>query len=332
MPARWERELRRLRDAPAPLEGMRQRSEQPPRQLMSPRAPGDRWLAGIVAVVVFAAVVAFVWNAFLRSGTSAPAGGAPPPVSGPVTLWLSADRVPPGAFDVVAVLLAHEEVEATFGVHAIVDRWDGSEWARYGDVVMCMDHWHCTARIQPPGEIDAVPDIGLGARPGAPGPTERFTTDGLEVGWYRVSQTAYEGVVASGIFEVASGAPPPTPLVRDDEPAISIAPAVLSPEGGEVFLYPLVPGESDGGLSREDIQRAVEELSETARIDRWDGHAWEAVATVDLVRVPDDDLPRTAVLPSLDEGAYRLVREGPDKTLVGQLWVDASVSASRSSG
>jgi hypothetical protein len=304
---------------------MRRRAEQPPQRLTSPRAPRERWLAGIVGIVAFATVVAFLWQAFLRSDTSVPVGSAPPQVSGPVTLWFSADRVPPGAFDLVAILVAHDDVDATFGVHAIVDRWDGNDWASYGELVVCMDHWHCTARIEPPGEIDGVPDLGLGAQPGVPGGIERFTTEGLEAGWYRISQTANEGIVASGIIEVAAGVPPPVPLVSIDVPAISIAPALLSPDGGEVSLYPLVPPGSDGSLSREDMQRAVEGLSETAGIERWDGTTWEPVSTVDLHRVSGDDLPRTAVLPTLGEGAYRLVREGSDGSHVGPFWVDASV-------
>jgi hypothetical protein len=326
MPARWERELRRLREAPAPLEEMGERATKPPRQESSPRSPKERWLAGITGLVVFGAVVLFVWDSFLPSGDPAPAGGEaePPPVSGPVSLWLSEERVPPGAFDIVAMLVDHRGVEATFGVHAVVDRWDGSEWEPYGELVVCMDHWHCTARIESPGSIDAVPGIGLAARPGKPGPVERFTTDGLDPGWYRLSQTANEGVVARGIFEIVPGAAPPIPLWSVDVSAISISPALLPTEGGEVYLYPLVPPGSDGSQSREEVQHAVEGLSETARIDRWDGSAWEPVTTIELTGVSGDDLPRTALVPALERGEYRLVRDGPAGSHVGHFWVDAS--------
>ena len=325
MTERWERELRSLRDAPAPLDALRERAQQPPRHESSSRSSSDRWIAGVVAIAVFAAAAVFVWEAFTSSGAAPADGPRPPAVSGPVTLWLSAERVPPGA-ELVAVLVDHEGVDATFGVHAFVDRWNGSEWEPYGEVVMCMDHWHCTARIVPPGEIEAVADIGLGARPGVPGPVERFTTGGLGPGWYRVSHTAYESVVARGIFEVAHGAQPPAPLVRVDASAISIAPVLLPPGGGEVTLFPLVPGESsEGGLSRDDLRRAVQGLPETALIQRWDGTSWVDVASVDCLRVPGDDLPRTAMLPPLDEGAYRLVRESPAGSLAGSFWVDESV-------
>jgi hypothetical protein len=73
------------------------------------------------------------------------------------------------------------------------------------------------------------------------------------------------------------------------------------------------------------MQRAVEGLSETAGIEWWEGTTWKPVSTVDLRGTPGDDLPRTAILPPLDEGEYRLVREGPADSQVGYFWVDASV-------
>jgi hypothetical protein len=326
MPTRWERELRRLREAQAPLEAMRERAQRPPRLNAPPRSPRERRLAGIVGVAVFGLVVALVWVAFLRTDDPAPAGGAePPPVSGPVSLWLSAERVPPGAFDIVAVLVAHDEIDAIFGVHATVDRWDGAAWVPHGEVVVCMDHWHCTAHIVPPGEVEAVPGLGLESRPSMPGPVERFTTAGLDPGWYRLSQTANEGVVARGIFEVVPEAAPPLPLWRIEVPAISISPALLPPEGGEVYLYPLVPPGTDGSQSREEVQRAVEGLSETARIERWNGSEWEPVTTIELLGVSGDDLPRTALVPPLVEGEYRLVRDGPAGPHLASFWVDPSV-------
>jgi hypothetical protein len=123
----------------------------------------------------------------------------------------------------------------------------------------------------------------------------------------------------------ATNAPPPVPLVSVDAPAISISPALVQPGGGEVNLYPLIPPAPDGSLSREDILQAIDGLSETARIERWEGTGWDVVATVDLLRVPGDGLQRSAVLPSLEEeGAYRLVRDGPDRAHVGHFWVDGS--------
>jgi hypothetical protein len=186
-----------------------------------------------------------------------------------------------------------------------------------------MDHWHCTARVQPPGESIGVPGIGLGPRLGSPGPIERFTTQGLDVGWYRISQVANEGIVAEALVEIAADAPTPVPLVPVDVPAISVTPPLVSTEGAEVGLYPLIPPDSSGDLSREDIQRAIEGLSDTARIERWDGSTWRPVGRVELS--DGIDLGRSAHLPSLPEGAYRLVREGPAVEHVGHFWVDDTV-------
>jgi hypothetical protein len=324
MPARWERELLRLREAPAPLDGMRERSQQPPRLGMSLRPVRERVIAGVVGFAVFVAVVAFAWGA-LRMFGDGPTGadGPPPQPASPVELWLSADRLPPGPVELEGVLVDHEGVDATFGVFAEVERWDGNEWRSYGYLVMCMDHWHCTARIERSDGSVGVPAIGLGSRLGVPGPVERFTTDGLDVGWYRIMQTANEGVVATGIFEVTDGAPHPAPLVSLDAPAISISPALVSPGGDEINLYPLIPA-PDGSQSREDVLQAIDGLSETARIERWDGTAWDVIATVDLVRVAGDSLQRSAILPSLEPGGYRLVRHGPEGPHVGQFWVDES--------
>jgi hypothetical protein len=225
--------------------------------------------------------------------------------------------------ELVAVLVDHDGVDATFGVHATVDRWDGDEWVSYGELVMCMDHWHCTAQIQPPGASGAVPAIGLGPRLGSPGPVERFTTDGLEVGWYRVSQVANEGIVATGLIEIAAGARGPAPLVPVDAPAISVTPALVPIDGAEVGLYPLIPPPPSGSQSREDIQRAIAGLSETAGIERWDGSGWTQVGRVELFQ--GVDLGRSAVLPSLPQGAYRLVREGPEGAHIGHFWVEDTI-------
>jgi hypothetical protein len=326
MPPRWEQQLHRLREAPVPLERVRDRAQEPPRP-GSPLPPTkDRVVAGVVAIALFVAVVAFGWRAFTTSGDDTAPLDVPPGLpASPFTLWLSAERVAPGPVELVAVLVNHDGVDATFGIAAKVDRWDGREWVEYGHLVMCMDHWHCTARVQPPGGDGAVPAIGLSAAPGRPGPVERFTIDGLDAGWYRISQEANEAVVAAAMFEIAEDASVPAPLVPVDAPAISVTPAVVSPDGGEINLYPLIPPGPDGSLSREDVLDAIRGLSDVALIERWDGSAWGATGEVDLREAEDADLTLAADLPPLPEGEYRLVREGPDGQHIGHFWVDETV-------
>jgi hypothetical protein len=152
---------------------------------------------------------------------------------------------------------------------------------------------------------------------------ERFTTDGLDIGWYRISQEANEGIVAAAVFEIAEGAPAPPPLVSTDAPAISVTPALVSPDGAEIDLYPLIPA-LRGAQSREDVLEAIRGLSEVARIERWSGSTWEAAGEIQL-NEEEDDLARSAKLLPLPEGEYRLVREGPEGRHTGHFWVDESM-------
>jgi hypothetical protein len=128
--------------------------------------------------------------------------------------------------------------------------------------------------------------------------------------------------VAAAVLEIADDAPAPAPLVRIDHPAISVSPALLSPAGGEVTLYPLIPAPA-GAQSREDIVEATRGLSETARIARWDGSSWTAVQNVVLQRTGDVDFDRSAQLPPLPPGEYRLVRAGQDMPHAGSFWVSS---------
>ena len=99
---------------------MRERSHQPPRLGPSLRSPRERVIAGVVGFAVFAvfaAVGAFAWGALSTFGDEPTGADGPlPPPASPVTLWLSADRVPPGPVELVGVLVDHEGVNAIFGV------------------------------------------------------------------------------------------------------------------------------------------------------------------------------------------------------------------------
>jgi hypothetical protein len=252
------------------------------------------------------------------------ATGAPPappaPEPSPVTLWLSAERVPPGPAELVAVLVNRAGGEVMFGVGAEVDRWDGSTWVPHRKLGMCLEGWHCTAEMRPLDEELVIPSIGLTATLDRPGPLQRFTTDGLESGWYRISQMANEGMVASGIVEVALGAAAPAPIVPVDSPVISVTPPLLAPGGGTVTLFPLVPGATSIG----DLERALEELAETASIERWSGDGWAPVAELDLELDPGGREPsfeRSLDLPALEVGDYRIVRAHPGGDHVGRFWV-----------
>jgi len=244
---------------------------------------------------------------------------APPPLEpAPISLWLSASRVTDKEpTELIAVLVNRSGPEAIFGVAARIDRWDGGSWVPHRLLAMCLDHWFCTAEPQALGDI-VVNSIGLSARPGTPGPSERFSTKGLDKGWYRISQMANEGVVAAAILQVVPGAASVAPLVPVDKPAILIKPVLVKPTGATVqLLPPLVPGVNSIG----ELERAVAGLAETASIERWDGHAWKPVADIALKPSPTDTLSRNADLPALAEGDYRLVRIATNGPHTGRFWV-----------
>jgi hypothetical protein len=284
----------------------------------------------VVAIALSVVVGAFGWRVFSSLGDPVVSDHAPPPVAAsPVSLWLSAERVPPGPVELVALLVNDGNSDVMFGVYAKIDRWNGDAWVPAGQLVMCMDHWHCTAQILSPGGSVEVPSIGLSPQPRVPGPVERFTTDGLQPGWYRISQVANEGITAAAVLEIADDAPAPAPLVPVDRPAISVSPALLSPTGGKVMLYPLIPA-GTGAQSRQDVEEAIRGLSEIARIERWDGSSWTAVQNVDLEKTGNDDLVRSTTLPPLPLGVYRLVRKGPEMPHAGSFWVSSPTDDSDS--
>ena len=160
---------------------------------------------------------------------------------------------------------------------------------------MCMDHWHCTARIESDGS-GGVPAIALGPRKGA-----RRLNGSRPRGWTSAGTGLSDGERrrrGDGDIRSRRRRAAPAPLVDVDTPAHRLSPALVSPES--VSLYPLIPAGDDGSLSREDMLQAIDGLSETATVERWDGTAWDALATVDLLRVPGDSLPRSATLPALE--------------------------------
>lgn len=282
-------------------------------------------LGGALAATV--AVVAVAVGAFaLRTDPGIQLATTPPPpeTPGPYSLWLSAEQVPPGDVELVAVLVNYQGADAAFGVPAEVERWNGRSWQLHRRMNVCLDHWHCTASMYPPGapEVQGSDDIGIGATVAQPGPVERFSIESLEPGWYRMSQEAHGGVVARGMFQVVEGAPAPAPLWPTDAPAISMQPPLIPAEGGTATLTPLVPS-VDGALTYEDVEDAVRGLGVVANVDRWTDSGWDRVADIDL-DVPTGEQSYFEVLadvPGLEPGAYRLVRSGPDGDQTGNFWV-----------
>src|SRR5215211_3643071 len=89
-------------------------------------------------------------------------GGPPPLEPAPISLWLSASRVTDKEpTELVAVLVNHNGPNATFGVAAQIDRWDGESWVPHRVVETCLNYWFCTGGLHPYGEAIVIRAIGL---------------------------------------------------------------------------------------------------------------------------------------------------------------------------
>lgn len=291
-----------------------------------------RWARGAAAVVVLVAV-GFGAATLQPDRAGVPVAETPAPVAAPpaepdapFSLWISADAVPTGDAEVMAALVAHEDVADVFGALVSVEVWDGEAWQDRGHLVACLVGWQCTSTVERGGEV-AVPAIGLSAQVGRPGPLFRLSAEGLEPGWYRLSQTSNDGLVATGVLEVRDGAEEPVPLGALEDEQLFVTPGLLPTTGGQVDLNPYTPPDENGYGSIEDVVEAFEGAAETARVERWDGSAWVAVVEVPLAEPDIEGLPegsyqqRTAVVPALGPGAHRMVREGPSRSWTGQFWV-----------
>lgn len=279
-------------------------------------------------------------GSFWVRGDAEDGDAAPPPEEpGPVSLWLSADRVPPGDTELVAILVSNDGTEATFGVYAELERWDGDSWVLERHSGLCLAEWHCTARMQPLADDLAIEDIGLWVDATTPGPVERFTVEGLDPGWYRLSTETNDGDVARGVFELADDAPEPAPLWPVDDVAVTVQPPLVQPYTAdqEVAVSPLVPP-VDGALDAGTIETAMAGLESVARLERWDGSGWVAADATPLTAPADASVPgeTRATLPDLEPGAYRLVRPteyglrddgAAYREVVGNLWVPGEAPA-----
>jgi len=282
-----------------------------------------RWAgAGSAVAGVLVAVVAVTgYGGQRRQEVAAP----PPEPPAAVSLWLSAEEVPPGA-EMVAVPVGDPAVPVEFGVAVYVDRWMGDRWASLGGAEMCLDHWFCTATFAPTDGSLGVHEISIGL-----GVPQRFTTAGLEPGWYRLNQTGYGGLTVRGVFEVSVDAAEPAPLAPTNTASISVRPVLVESEGETVTLTLLVPPQDEASQSVEDIAAATEGLAGDVTVERWTQQRWETVVRLPVTDPPGTDpamnqLADTVEIPPLAAGAYRLVREGPAGSHYGSFWVPADAS------
>ena len=125
MPKRWEQELRRLGDVPAPTERIHARSTRPsePRQGDGMPPTRQRVIAGVVAFGVFIAAAAFGWQAFSGGGSPAQPGVAHDwPVA---TVTLSSGEAGPSA----VLSIGGRVQEGVFGTSTSADEEYPYRWS-----------------------------------------------------------------------------------------------------------------------------------------------------------------------------------------------------------
>ncbi|GEN80950.1 hypothetical protein [Actinotalea fermentans] len=268
--------------------------------------------SGLAAVAVVAALA--VGGLALIDRTPAPPVAPPPQESGGAQLWLSAERVPPGA-DVVGVLVDETGGGQVFDQLASVERWLDGEWVdRHEPLLWCLPADPCAASVMEPGTAVDFQPVEIAPEPALPGPAMRMSTAGLEPGWYRISHTARSGAVASAVLEIAEGAPAAAPLTPLDERSLEVRrPLLTTDPTGPLVVAQVVP---DGHLP-------LTGPAERARVDAWIDGAWVTVA--DPVALSDiGDGTQGVMVLGLDPGAYRVVLLWPDGEVWGRFWVVAA--------
>lgn len=278
--------------------------------------------SGVGAVALVLAAVLLIRPGAAPSPVTAP---PTPEAPGPVALQVVPEVLAPGGV-VTAVLVAVEPNEATFGIAAEVDRWDGQEWDRVGETALCLVEWQCVATVT--DRLDAVEDIGLGATPGTLGPATSLSTEGLADGWYRlVQRAAGEEPAATGVFEVRTGAPAAPPQPASDEVRLSVDPVLVPLDGGLASVRTHVPPGDDGTLTSEDIAAVDGDLEPTALVQRWDGTGWRDVVDLPVGERAADvgvEWGSPVGLPALEAGSYRLLRM---RSVADPIWGVFTVTA-----
>lgn len=263
------------------------------------------------ALSVVAALVAVGGLGSALANREPPPAETPPPPepASAVSIWLSAESVPEGT-DMVAVVVNDSAEELVFGATAELERWDGTAWVPSGGINLCLPS--CT----PPSFESAVPTMsdgwGASPTPGNPGPAMRFSTDGLDDGWYRLVQGP-----ASGVFEIADDAPAPAPLWSLDTASVQPSPALTGLRGTRVAL----------GAVTADV-------SDYATVERWDGAAWQPTTSVPLSRPAAAPSDVFADIPGLEPGEFRLVltdfEDGEQgESVWGNFWVAGAETGER---
>jgi hypothetical protein len=298
-------------------------------------------LAAAAVVLIGVGATALAWRAQDRpvrttsSSTASPADTPPTtsaerrlaaPLPTPLDqphLWLSSTTLPPTGGPLALAMVNPTATAIGYGVAGKVERWSGTGWDIANSWASSLDFWGGFGSFANPNEDFAVPAIGLNASAGGAGAIEFVRVPPLEPGFYRLS---HDGV--GGILTIAEGAPEPPPLQGQVPSAIglmNVSPALVAPAGGPIVVS-AEPISIDGSQSRDNIDAFQKSLEPGARIERWDGAAWQAVVAIDtLTAVPERPGAVSLTVPALPESMYRVVRHAPKGDISREFWVTSEV-------
>ncbi|MDQ3974449.1 MAG: hypothetical protein M3276_08990, partial [Actinomycetota bacterium] len=250
---------------------------------------------------------------------------SPPPVQGPLRMFLSHERFPTKGGVLAFAVVNHDGAEFAYGVGGSFDRWDGGEWQPHRRFVSSLTGWSRAGSVYDPGDPIGIPDIGLVAAAGQTGSLEWLQLPRLEPGWYRLTHNSSDSDrVAAGIIEVSAqpGTLAPDLTGPGEQPILGVQPFLLPAGQHEIRVVATAPS-----INTADQAAAFDAtLAPTVALQHWVDGGWETLTVLPVDTSPQPPVRNTkevaVTLPALDTGAYRLLRDSTAVApLPGHLWV-----------
>lgn len=295
--------------------------------------PANRWRVAMPALVAAAMLGVIILGVAIASAvgadkpappvsTPAPSASTPPPADPDAAYryWLSETVIPADGADVVAVLVRSGGPDlGSYGVGAMVDRWDGHQWQPYRYAATCYEL--CVGTLEPVEAEGSGIGIGYGGASQGAGSAQPVQLDGLEPGSYRLRKTFQIGterttagtpestVDAIGQFTVVDGDAPIVPLGAADDTQLLIYQPLLPAAGGTL------------AFARRGLPPAASWLPAAVTIEKWTADRWEPSATLAVRASPTDPAAAQVNVAPSAPGAYRIVDRSTTTQRQAVFWV-----------
>ena len=178
-----------------------------------------------------------------------------PPLSpgGALSLWLSADVLPPDPVD-LGVVFQNRSAGAGVAVRAdaTVVRWAGSSWEPARQAVLCPAP--CVGELYDLDERVSVRHESIEATAAGHSDLMWLRLQGLRPGWYELRSRTDDGSTVSGRFRIDSGAPAPAPAQGIDGGGIGFAtPFLYGGMGTDLGIDAWIGESTDPAVSPTDV-------------------------------------------------------------------------------